>query len=72
MPFRGFSSYCAAEFRSDGILAETVLTPNQTTYVDVVLHRFVDKEVFRFEKATNKQASFKKVKPSGEPLNHDD
>lgn len=71
-PTGGFSYYCAAEFRSDGILAETVLTPNQTTYVEVVLHRFVDQEVFRFEKATDKQASFKKVKPSGKPLNHED
>ena len=71
-PSNGFSYYCAAEFRSDGVFAGSVLVPNQTTYVDVVLHRFVDKEVFRFEKASNKPSSFKNVKPSGEAINKDD
>ena len=71
-PDEGFSYYCTAEFRSDGLSAESVLIPNQTTYVDIVLHRFVDKEVFRFEEATKKRASFKKVKPSHKPINYDD
>ncbi len=47
-PAKGFSYYVAAEFRSDGIPVERILAPNQTTYVDIVLNRFVDKNVFRF------------------------
>jgi hypothetical protein len=67
-PSTGFSYYHAAEFRSDGIAADSILAPNQTTYVDIKLHRFVDKNVFRFGPVTEKPVSFKGIKPSGEPI----
>ncbi|WP_136799962.1 esterase/lipase family protein [Desulfosediminicola ganghwensis] len=64
-PSKGFSYYCAGEFRSNGIPVESILSPNQTTYVDVRLHRFVDKNVFRFDPAQDGSGSFKNIKPSG-------
>jgi hypothetical protein len=67
-PTKGFSYYVAAEFRSDGISAEDILVPNQTTYVDIKLHRFVDENVFRFGSASKKSASFKNIKPSGKTV----
>ena len=67
-PSSGFAYYCAAEFRSDGIVAQGVLVPNETTYIDITLHRFVDKNVFRLDPAINGDKDFKKIKPSGESL----
>ena len=37
-PSKGFSYYCAAEFHSDGIAAQDVLAPNETTYIDITLY----------------------------------
>ena len=56
-PTGGFSHYAAAEFRSDGIDVQNILGPNQTTYVDVMLRRIVDKNVFRFDRADQQNAS---------------
>lgn len=67
-PAKGFSYYCAAEFHSDGISANNVLTPNETTYIDITLHRFVDKNVFRFDSAAKGAVNFKSLKPSGESI----
>lgn len=67
-PSKGFSYYAAAEFRSGGIPAGQILAPNQTTYVDITLHRYVDKNVFRFGPVTDRPVSFKQIKPSGEPV----
>ncbi len=67
-PSAGFSYYCAAEYRSDGIAASGVLKPNQATYVDITLHRFVDENVFRFDPASAGPQNFKNTKPSGTPL----
>ncbi len=67
-PEKGFSYYRAAEFQSDGIAVETILAPNETTYVDIVLHRYVDKNVFLFGPATDAHKSFKRTKPSGKAL----
>jgi len=66
-PEEGFSYYREAEFRSDGTSLEKVIQPNATTYIDIVLHRFVDENVFRFDGPDD----FKKLKPSGDPLNDD-
>ena len=65
-PTSGFSHYAAAEFCSDGIKVQYILTPNQTTYVDITLRRIVDKNVFRFDRADQPGGSFKRVKPSRE------
>lgn len=70
-PQKGFSYYRPAEFHSDGISALNVLVPNETTYVDVILHRFVDENVFRFDPASNKTRSFKPTKPSGKNISED-
>ncbi len=67
-PAEGFSYYCAAEFHSDGITAEKILTPNETTYVNITLHRFVDKNVFRFDSAAKGTVDFKNLKPSGDSI----
>lgn len=69
-PTKGFSYYVAAEFRSDGISVENILVPNQTSYVDIKLHRFVDENVFRFGPVSKKPVSFKKIKPSGNSLSN--
>lgn len=70
-PSSGFSYYRAAEFRSDGVVAQGVLASNETTYVDIILHRFVDKNVFRFDQAADGVKNFKKIKPSGESMSED-
>jgi hypothetical protein len=67
-PTKGFSYYTAAEFRPSKQEVQKILMPNQTIYVDIQLHRFVDKNVFRFGPATDKPVNFKGVKPSGETL----
>lgn len=67
-PVKGFAYYAAAEFRPSKNEVKKILMPNQTIYVDIMLHRFVDKNVFRFGPATDKPINFKRVKPSGEPL----
>ncbi|MCD6526849.1 MAG: phospholipase [Desulfuromonas sp.] len=64
-PTRGFSYYCLAEFRSDGVKVDDVLVANQTTYVDICLTRCVDKNVFRFARGDEKRGSFKGVKADG-------
>ncbi|MCP4076279.1 MAG: phospholipase [Gammaproteobacteria bacterium] len=70
-PSKGFSYYCAGEFQSDGITARNIFKANETTYIDIILQRFVDKNVFRFDSATDKSDSFKRTKPSGEALSQD-
>ena len=67
-PTKGFSYYAAAEFRPSKEEIQKILMPNRTIYVDIMLHRFVDKNVFRFGPATDKPINFKGVKPSGETL----
>ncbi len=65
-PTSGFSHYAAAEFRSEGIKVDSILAPNQTTYLDITLRRLVDKNVFRFDTADRPSGSFKRIKPSGQ------
>lgn len=67
-PSSGFAYYFAGEFRSDGAAYADIIAPNQTTYVDITLKRQVDKNVFRFDPADQPRRSFKKLKPSGEPI----
>jgi len=63
-PSAGFSYYCVAEYHGDG----SMLRANQTIYVDITLHRFVDENVFRFDPADAPRRSFKNVRPSGKTL----
>ncbi|WP_411991172.1 esterase/lipase family protein [Agarivorans sp. DSG3-1] len=67
-PNKGFSFYCNTQFRSEGLAIDEVCGANQTTYIDITIHREVDKNVFRFDKASNPSGSFKNVKPSGDVI----
>lgn len=69
-PNKGFSYYHAAEFHSDGLLFSDLVNANETVYIDVILHRFVDENVFRFDPASKGAVNFKRIKPSGKPLNN--
>lgn len=67
-PSKGFSYYNVAEFHSEGMELSELISPNQTTYLEIILHRFVDQNVFRFSPATDKPESFGGTKPSGKYL----
>jgi hypothetical protein len=67
-PASGFSYYHAGEFRSDGARYADIIVPNQTTYVDITLTRQVDKNVFRFDPASQPRQDFKGTKPEGGPI----
>jgi hypothetical protein len=67
-PGEGFSYYAPVEFRSNGLDITSAISPNETTYIEIKLRRDVDKNVFRFEPATQKPSSFKNTKPSGEAV----
>lgn len=68
-PDKGFSYYCAGEFRSEGFPIDQIMAPNETTYVEVTMRRRIDKNVFTLAKASAKQGSFKGTKPSGKTVN---
>ncbi|MGY5449664.1 esterase/lipase family protein [Agarivorans sp. MS3-6] len=65
-PNKGFSFYQNTQFRSEGMAIDQVCAANQTTYIDITIHRDVDKNVFRFDGANKPRSSFKNVKPSGD------
>lgn len=67
-PSKGFSYYCAGEYHSDDTGIQDILAPNETTYVEIILHRYIDKNVFRFGPADEGVIDFKKIKPSGETI----
>ena len=67
-PEKGFSYYRKAEFHATPDMLTDIFAPNQTTYIDIQLERFVDKNVFRFDAANKPQGSFKNVKPMGNDL----
>lgn len=50
-PDEGFSFYHAVEYCSDGVDINGLLKPNETFYVEIQLHRCVDKNAFRFDRA---------------------
>ncbi len=61
-PERGFVHYDKCRILASTRLFKAIIKPNQTTLVDIVLTRFVDKETLRLDR-TSKQRSFKGVKP---------
>jgi hypothetical protein len=67
-PEKGFSYYCAGEFRSEGFPVDKILVANETTYVDITMRRQIDKKAFTLVKASVKQGSFKGTKPSGKTV----
>ncbi|MEA1676198.1 hypothetical protein [Nitrospirillum sp. BR 11163] len=64
-PDDGFVRYAPVEFRTDGAGLAVALKPNETTYVDVVLKRHVDRNVLRLGPVTPAPVDFKNRKPSG-------
>lgn len=64
-PAGGFAGYRPVEFHADGQTLAEILRPNQTTYVEIVLHRHVDTETFRLDPGDEPRRSFKSAKPSG-------
>ncbi len=64
-PSDGMALYKPAEFLTSGMTLGNILKANETLYVDIVLHRFVDREVFRFDPGGGARWSFKDVPPSG-------
>jgi len=62
---KAFSFYDVVEFRSEQIDICELLIPNQTLLIDIMIDRQVDKNVFRFDKASKKRVNFKRIKPSG-------
>lgn len=80
-PSDGFAFYHIVEYRSDGVNINDVLQPNETLYVEIQLHRCVDKNAFRFDNASSPKCKteglifksetrhdFKKIKPAGEEI----
>ncbi|BEU03666.1 phospholipase [Agarivorans sp. OAG1] len=67
-PNKGFSFYTNTQFRSEGLAIDEVCAANQTTYIDITIHRDVDKNVFRFASAKAPRESFKNIKPSGDTI----
>ena len=64
-PDSGFVKYIECKYQASKILFKTVLQPNSTTMIDIVLQRVVDKEVFRME-GLNGPKDFKKKNPSND------
>ena len=64
-PDEGFSYYKPAEFRLTGTAIGKTIRANETTYLDISLKRYVDKNVMRLGKIKSKPESFKDTKPSG-------
>lgn len=80
-PNEGIAFYHAVEYHSDGVDINSLLRPNETFYVEIILHRCVDKNVFRFDTASDPKLntegvifksetrhSFKDEKPSGDEV----
>ncbi len=74
-PTAGFVSYHTVEFRSDLIDINTTIKPNQTLYIEIELHRCIDRNVFGFDNAADiplekkgrkyTRNSFEKTDPAG-------
>ncbi len=52
-PNQGFSFYHAVEYRFDAADIDTLLKPNETLYLDIELHRRIDKAVFLLDEAND-------------------
>lgn len=64
-PQGGFAGYRSAEYRAPAGGLNTLIQPDESLLVDIVLQRRVDEEAFRLEAGTGPRRSFRKVKPSG-------
>ncbi len=67
-PQDGFVYYSCSEFHSENIPIESIVAPNQTIIIEIVLRRNVDKQVFRFDPASDSRVDFKKYKHDLGPI----
>jgi len=78
----GFAFYHPVEYLSNGIDLNSVLKPNETFYVEIILNRYVDKNLFKFDNIgapklrkegsvfkTETRYSFKNERPSRQKIN---
>lgn len=65
-PAEGFVHYLPCEISASTELLKSVLQPNQTTLVDIVLRRVIRRGVFELDQGTQ-QKSFKRTEP-GAPI----
>jgi hypothetical protein len=64
-PESGFVRYRKCRVSASASLLGAMIRPNETTLIDIVLERVVDKETFKLDR-TMRPTSFKPLKPSGE------
>ncbi len=64
-PDKGLVSYVPAEYVGTERSLLDVLLPNQTTMLEIVLKRLVDRSTAGFDRATGPRRSFKRLKPEG-------
>ena len=69
-PDQGFIRYAPAEYRADIQHLKPIIQPNQTIYIDIVLHRNVDTNLYLFGPASQNPVDFKSQKPSGKNINN--
>lgn len=62
-PDHGFTWYAPVQFQSEGVDLNGALRPNETFYVDIVLRRRIDKNVFRMDRADEHKLERKKLRP---------
>ncbi len=65
-PTSGFVHYLPCEISASTDLMESIVLPNQTTLVDIILRRVIRRGVFELDQGI-KQQSFKNTKP-GKPI----
>ena len=66
-PEKGFVHYRKSRISASSNLFKAVVKPNQTTLVDIILIRVVQKETFRLDRTLD-QGSFKHVKPDDDTV----
>ena len=69
-PDSGFVYYRRCRISASASLLRTLINPNETTLIDIVIDRVVDKETFRLDR-TSKPKGFKGIKPSGQRVETD-
>ncbi|PIE39580.1 MAG: phospholipase [Gammaproteobacteria bacterium] len=63
-----FAGYRVGEFHSEGLPVDSVFAPNETTYIDIVMNRYVDAGAVSFDPAKAPRSSFKRSRPRGQAL----
>jgi hypothetical protein len=67
-PDTGFVRYAPAEFHGQLEHLKALIQPNQTTYINICLHRNLDTHLYQMDPASEPPRSFKKETPSGKNI----